>query len=126
MGFRGGPGTLKRRITFQRFPDPEDEALKDSLGEVTGEPTDDFTCFAAYQPIGGKEFPVSEKRHAETTGRFWIRYRRDINPRTLPATHRISYVENASVTSPVTRTYDIRAVASFGFVEMHIEVSEIR
>jgi|SRR5688572_17122599 len=127
MGIPNGAGSLDRRITFQRLPTERDES-----GDLVGDPVTDFACAAAFEPVGGigirnREFLASEKRHAESTGRFFIRYRKDFNVRTAQATHQILMVEDRSASPIVTRTFDIKDAQAFrraGYFV--IEVSEVR
>ncbi len=65
------------RITFQKKVDPPDQ---DSSGATSEEYLDDFEWWAAYEPIGSREFPAYQKRFAETTSRFRIPYKKGINP----------------------------------------------
>lgn len=127
--FKGGAGRLNRLITLQRLPDASSAtATKDSFGEVTGDPTTAICGIrAAYEPVGGREFPESQKRHAETTARFRIRYRPDINVQRVVETHQIAYVEDYDANTRVTRTYDIKHAAVVGRrEEIHLEVDEVR
>jgi len=101
-------GSLDRRIVFQ---------IKTETQSRSGAPTEIWTdsvnVAAAFEPLGSREFPLNQKRYAETTARFRIRYRSGINP----ATHRISYAG---------QTWDISPPLTIGRnIEMHIEASEI-
>jgi head-tail adaptor len=121
-------GELNRRITFQLLP-PANGA-KNSFGELTAEPTDHITNVPAkFKPQRSgraREFEESEKRHSETQASFIIRYRNDINPQTLPETHRITWLQD-SRTSSTPRVFDIQAVDEIGTHEgFEIFVSEIR
>jgi SPP1 family predicted phage head-tail adaptor len=49
----------------------------DSFGATVETWSEAFTTRARYQPLGSSEFPVLQKRGAETTVRFIIRYRPD-------------------------------------------------
>lgn len=129
MGFKGGAGKLDRLITLQLLPDPNDpDAPKNDFGELTSEPVDDIVDIrAAVESVGGREFPESQKRHVETTARFRIRYRGDIDVRALPATHRLTYIEDRNARPTVVRIYNITHAEIIGRrEEIHIEVSEVR
>lgn len=125
--FKGGAGRLNRLITLQRLSDGVN-GTKNSFGEVTADPTNALCNIrAAYEPVGGREFPESQKRHAETTARFRIRYRPDIDVQRVLETHQITYVEDYDASSKVTRTYDIKHAAVYGRrEEIHFEVDETR
>lgn len=120
MGFKGGAGKLTRRITLERLP-PADGA-KDSFGELTALPATDISNIAASYEVGGRgwEFPASEKRNSESTARFRIRYRSDIDLQNLPATHRIKRTHNPRVNPPVVSYSDIKA--AYDVHERHIEI----
>lgn len=122
--FKGGAGELNRLMTLQRLPTG---STRNDIGEIIGTPQDeirDIRC--KREQVGGREFPEAEKRHAETTARFRIRYRTDINVQTLPATHHVTYVEDYTTSPRVTRVYNITVAAVIDRKEIHIEVSEIR
>lgn len=130
MGLKGGAGKLNRRITFQRLP-PE-SGTKDGFGELTAEPTDDIVNVpAAYETLGGGrrgfEFLASEKRNSESTARFRIRYRPDLDLNMLPATHRIKRIHNPRLHTDVVSYSDIKAAYDLGerHEEIIIEVSEV-
>ncbi len=78
------PGALRHLITFRLKATPED---RDKFGAPVEAYTDDFTAYAAYQPVGSREFQEKWKQVAESTARFLIRYRPDIDV----ANHRITY-----------------------------------
>jgi head-tail adaptor len=124
--FKGGAGVLNRVITLQSLPALD--GPRNDIGELTSSPTTAIENIkAVYEPAGGREFPAFEKRHAETTARFRIRYRNDIDVQALPATHQVLYVEDWELSPPVTRTYDIRHAQIIGRrEEIHIQVSEVR
>lgn len=122
--FKGGAGALNRLITLQRLPTG---STRNDIGEIIGTPQDEIADIrAAYEPLGGREFPEAEKRHAETKARFRIRYRTDLNVQALPETHRVLYVEDYETSPRVTRVYDIKEATVIDRKEIHIEVSEIR
>lgn len=66
--------------------------MQNSFGEPVPDWADDFSVAAAFEPIGSSEFPMAHKRHAETTARFKIRYRKDIaDDGSFSFTHRIRF-----------------------------------
>jgi head-tail adaptor len=124
--FKGGAGKLNRLITFQTLPDPS--GPKNDFGELLAEPEDYIEDVrAAYEPVGGGEFREAEKRHAETTARFRIRYRSDLNVEDAPEKYRILYTEDYCASPKVIRIYNIQHAAVFGRRdELHFHVSEVR
>lgn len=121
-GFRGGAGTLKRRITIHRRPDPE---AQNPVGASSDSWPAQYTDVpAAYEPLGGLEFPLNEKRHEQTTARFRIRYKPSIDP----ATHSISHIPDRCANPPVTQVFDIHSVIQVNGerFELEIEVSETK
>lgn len=126
MGFRGGAGKKDRLMALQVLPNANTATIV--RGEVTGNPVTDIANIrCAFEPLGGREFPESQKRHTETTGRFRIDYRPDVNVRTLPETHLALYIEDYDADSQVTRTFDIKHAEIIGRrEEIHIEVDEVR
>jgi head-tail adaptor len=126
MGFKGGAGSLDRRITFQRLPDPD--GTRNNFGELTGEPTDDLVGVpAAYDQVGTRQFPEAQKRQTETTGRFRVRYHRGFNVQQLPETHRVTESENPAAIEPIIHIYKITGAYTVGRLdEIHVEVAEVR
>lgn len=126
MGFRGGAGALNRLLTLQVLAD--ESGAKNTAGELTGEPQDDLSDLrAVFEVAGGREFPEAQKRQSESTARFRIRYRPDINVQRLPETHRAIYVEDYQASPHVLRIFNILWAAVVGRrEEIHIEVSEVR
>lgn len=108
----------RQRITFQRKV-----VVKGKFNDQKEEWVDDFSVAAAFQPVGSDEFHVAWKRYAESTARFMIRFRSDINP----ATHRI--VMTMDWASPALNSiWDIKppiAVAGRPF-EIYIEATEVK
>lgn len=127
MAFKGGAGALNRLIDLKRLPSTT-TGTRNSFGDVVDAPVADLrNVRAAYEPVGGREFPESEKRHAETTARFRIRYRPGINVKDVVETHQIDYIEDRSTKTPTTRTYDIKHAVVVGRRdEIHFEVDEVR
>lgn len=127
MGFKGGAGALDRRIEFWRLP-PADSA-RDERGEFTTDPVKDICVWAAFEAVDQSrraEFPLSEKRHAETEAVFRTRWTKRINPQTVTATHEIRYTEPGSCPA-IVRRFDISRCGVIGrMVELHFEVNEIR
>lgn len=101
-------GDYDRRIIVQ---------VKTETQSRSGDPqetwTDTLNLAAAFEALGSREFPVNEKRYAESTARFRIRYRPGIDS----GTHRIIYGG---------RTWDIKPPLVTGRnVELQIEASEV-
>ncbi len=90
-------GSLRHLLTFQALPKVE---TRDGYGAVTDDYVDDFTVWGSFEPVGTREFPSFQKVHAESTGRFRIRFRSGIDP----ARHRIAMTLD-SRTSPIERSY---------------------
>jgi len=124
--FKGGAGKLDRLMTLQRLPDPD--GPKNDEGELTELPVNEFeNVRCAYEPLGGRAFPEREKRHAETTARFRLRYRSAINVQILSESYRVLYIIDHSTSPAVTRRFRITGADVIGRRdEIHIEVSEIR
>lgn len=70
------PGALRDLIEFQLTPDPD---TKDGFGATQEAYATDFKVYAQYQALNSTEFPEKWKLVAQTTARFLIRYRADIN-----------------------------------------------
>lgn len=77
-----GSGDYRHKLVFQRKTE-----TRDSFGSVVETWATDFEDWGAFYQVGSREFPMSQKRQAETTARFEIRYRDGINP----DFHRISF-----------------------------------
>lgn len=109
-------GTLRHRITVQ------EKTEVNELGSITETWTDSFEAWAAFEPLGSREFPAAEKRHAESTVRFRIRYRHGIDA----ARHRILITLDPDVSPSDVRTYDIFPPMMVGGkrFELHIEARE--
>lgn len=75
---QAGAGRFRHRLTFQEKPIPE---LQDSFGAPKEEwaETSWSPVWGSYQQLGSREFPIGQKRHAETTARFVIRYRKELD-----------------------------------------------
>lgn len=71
-------GKLDRRITFQT--EVELSPRQSEMGTPLKQWVDAFECWAAFEPVGTREFPSSVKLFAETTGRFRIYYREELDP----------------------------------------------
>lgn len=68
-------GSLCHKLTFQKLQKTEDSFGKESIEEWVNA----FTAYAAYEVVGSREFPTSAKRFAETTARFKVRYRPNLD-----------------------------------------------
>lgn len=70
-------GRLRHRLVFQVKTIPE---AQDAFGAPKENWVDSFTVWGEFEPIGSKEFPAAQKRNSETTTRFRIRFRENIDP----------------------------------------------
>lgn len=111
-------GKLNRLIIFERTTQ-----TKDTFQNVQDVWNTDFEDRAEFQALGSDSFHVNWKRYGETTARFRLRFRQDVNP----AFHRIVMYDDRF--SP--------AVASYWTIhppydskgkmrEMFIEASEVK
>lgn len=116
---KGGSGARRHIIMFQ----VKTEAL-DDVGELIETWADSFEEYAAFEPLGSREFPIAHKRHANTTARFRILYRGGINP----DKNRIAFQFDPDASPPLTSIWNIHGdlPADGKFVEVHIEASEIK
>lgn len=100
-------GGYDKRIWIQS----KTETQSDS-GNVTETWSNLYNVAAKFEPLGSREFPIDQKRYAETTARFRIRYRPGITER-----HRIVYGG---------QTWNLSKPLVLGRnVELQIEASEI-
>jgi len=116
---KGGSGALRHLITFQVKTD-----TKSSSGAAGETWTDSFEDYAAFEPIGSREFRVDQKRHSETTARFRLRYRSGIDV----DRHRIAFAFDPNSSPLITSIWNIHGVlpADGKFAEILVEVSEIK
>jgi head-tail adaptor len=70
------PGALRHLITVQLKTVPED---LDKFGAPQEVWTTVTSVYAAYQPLGSREFQEKWKMVAETNARFLMRYRTDLD-----------------------------------------------
>lgn len=111
-------GKLNRPIVFQR-----NTGTKDNFQNQRELWTADFEDRAEFQGLGSSEFPVNWQRFSESTARFHIRFRQDIDS----AVHRIVMVDDRF--SPArTSTWDIFPPQDpEGMMkELFIEAKEVR
>lgn len=118
-------GTLQHLVTFRVKPLPEDV---DTFGEPDEEFVDTFDVWAAIEFLGTQEFPVTQKRFAETTVRFRVRY----DPR-IYTTHAADKLQIVTALDPaaspvVTSVWNIQQPIPIDglLVELHIEASEVK
>ncbi len=117
-----GAGAYDQWLTFSKLPVVEEQ---DPMGGPISAYAFHFNAWGAFEPIGSREFPVAQKRHAETTARFripWPDYAVD------PARHRIEMAFDETTSPPMTSTWNIHGalpVKGLRF-ELLIEVSEIK
>lgn len=91
-------GKMRQWLTFQNKTIP---GTQDNFGAPTENFTTAFEEWGAFEPLGSTEFHTAWKRFAETTARFRIRFRNDIDP----DKHRIVMTFDAS--PAVQTTWDI-------------------
>lgn len=112
-------GQYRHRIALQVKTVPD---AQDSVGapqEVWTNVCDNLP--AAFEAVGGREFPESQKLHAEVTARFRIRYRQNIRA----GTHRVVWSLHCDE-SPIP-AWNILAVKDDGRRRWtELQVSEIR
>lgn len=115
-------GQLRHRLLFQIKPADAD-ITPDSFGTRIETYSDDFTVPGAYEPLGSREFPANQKRYAETTARFRIRYKTGIDPER----HRIRFTMSPDAEPVVYQTFNIFPPLPTGGkrVELLIEAVEI-
>jgi SPP1 family predicted phage head-tail adaptor len=101
-------GKLRELVAFQFKTESQD-----SFGAPVEIWTTVFEDYAEYQGLGSREFPLSQKRQVESTARFILRYRDDIDP----ALHRIQFDDKQwNIAAPI---HDLKRTW------MVIEASEI-
>ena len=66
-------GQLDQRVTVERYTSTEDE-----LGQPIEAWAPLFTCWAAVEPLNGREFFAASTTLSETTTRIRVRYRPDL------------------------------------------------
>lgn len=116
MGKIGGAGSLDQLITIQLKTETNDLG---SIEENWTDQLEDVPC--AVEWLGSREFPAAEKRHAESTVRFRIRYRHGIEA----DRNRILYVLDPNTSPSDVRTFDIFPPMMIGRREgLHIEARE--
>lgn len=116
---KGGSGARRHLITYQVKTE-----VKSSSGATTEVWTDSFDEYAAFEPVGTREFRIDQKRHAEATGRWRHLYRSGINP----DFNRIAHVVDPDVSPPLQNIWNILGVmmADGKFAEMLVEVNETK
>jgi SPP1 family predicted phage head-tail adaptor len=114
---RINPGDYPHWLTFQTKTVPAD---KDDFGASVDEWTDEFNAWGAFEPAGGREFPMSQKRQAESVARIRMPHNPNVSVRDYPSLYRIVYDG---------RTWDIKSADTMPVgvpIETHFEVSEVR
>ncbi len=103
-------GKLRHRLVFQTKTDSQT-----SSGASVETWADSFSVYGAFEPVGGREFPVNQKRIAETTARFRVRYRPGVDVDSTRIVHN-------------SQTWNILAVLPVDGrnIELLIEASELR
>lgn len=95
---------------------------QDEVGGNISTPQHHFYSYAAYEPLGGSEFQVNQKRWSEATARFQIPYQEITID---PALHTISYTLDETASPPNISEWNVLGVYGDRF-ETTIEVKEIR
>jgi head-tail adaptor len=126
------PGRLNQRLRFERLANPEGQDLS---GAPQGPWESVFTVWGKFEPLGGREFPTMAKMHAETQGRFRIRYRKGVGCEEIDvATYRIYWhgkqwnLHTADLTdqSDRTRRFSRVSFTNHTNVELTFEASEVK
>ena len=106
-------GSLNQEVVFQSKTETQTGmgAVRETWADAFA-----FPIPAAFQVLGTREFPMHEKRHAETTARFVIRYRDGIVGQT--EAYRIVHKD---------RTWNILGAEDMDgkSIAIHIEVSVV-
>lgn len=97
-------GKLRNRIVIQEKTLP---GTKNSFGSSEEDWSDMLTVMAAYEQIGSKEFPTFQKRFAETTCRFRIRYNALLMRQDAADRYRIKFTLDEDASPPTTQTFNI-------------------
>ena len=117
-------GEFDRLIVWEYKTIPEELSL-------SGDPQEEWNTasfsplWGAFEMSGGRDFPLGEKRHAETTARVRVRYRSDIaNDIKSTDRYRIKHIGR------IWNIIDIAVVDDFesGFrnSELSVELTEIK
>jgi len=102
------PGCMTELILFESQP----AEVQDLTGAVSDDDwAEDFREYANYQPLGSREFHTEWKQIQETTGRFLIRARTDINTQSQRINWNGRYLR-------ITGTYQHDEFNDFTFVEV--------
>ncbi len=117
-----GAASYDQWVTFMRMPSPPSQS---DTGMPNSVPLVHFYSWAAFEPLGSREFPMAYKRHAETTARFRIPY----NGITIdPALASVHMIFDHTASPPAISTWNVLGAwpthgARF---ETTVEVSEVR
>ena len=99
-----GAADYSQWVAFLRMPNPPTQS---DTGMPNSVPVVHFYAWAAYEPVGSREFPASYKRNAESTARFRIPY----NGITIdPALHTIQMIFDDTASPPAISTWNILGV----------------
>lgn len=115
---RAGAGSFKEYIQFLKLASPSEQ---DTMGAPIAEPSHHFYSYAAFEPLGGDEFPANQKRWAETTARFIIPYQKVVID---AGTHTIVMTFDATSSPPNVSTWNILGAYGDRFQTI-VEVNEI-
>lgn len=120
-------GQLRHRLIFQL------KTETNTFGSISTTWTDSITLWGAYEPVNSREFPAAQKRNAETTARFRIRYRADImapdaEGRRSEDRYRVKLVWDEDVSPPDEQYFNIYPPLPKGGkrFELIIEATEVR
>lgn len=105
------PGNFRERVTLQRRLEE-----RNSIGEAVITYLDAVYCWAAVEPLSGRELFNAQQTQAEITTRIRIHWRRGVTER-MRVKHVTSYA------SPVqTDVYDVLSVIDVkaGHLELHL------
>lgn len=98
--------------------------VQSSFGTLVETWADAFEWWGVFEMLGSREFPAAQKRFAESTARFRIRYRANIDS----ANYRIVMVldrESSPITTSTWNIYPVVPARGKRF-ELLIEASEVK
>lgn len=99
-------GKLRQRITIQQL-----SKSRDTYGATKKGWTSFATCWAAVEPLSGKEFWNAQQIAAEITTRVRIRYREGVKP-TMRILFGSRILEIKGITNPEERKKELQILCS--------------
>jgi SPP1 family predicted phage head-tail adaptor len=107
---------LPHRLEFQSKVIPED---RDTYGAPQEMWAVAFTSWCDFEPVGGREFPITAKVAAEATARFRVRFRQVLLDPLAVDKYRIRFQN---------RIWNIHRVSQINGLnfEMYLEASEVK